>query len=584
MSKTSFISYIPHKSFFTGLMVTIFLIGISFIFSLQLALYGDDWLRLHILKYNFDRGIGYSYFSLSSYFGPYNPQYLFLFFVRFFWGYNPFGYFLVSLILRMVGSIAFYFPLKKLTRSSCIGWIGAILLGTTPIGIQVTDWVFYMNTYASLIFLSGTFYFLLAMEDRPSFRNQLLVLLFSLIFIFIIPVRSYGFFFILLVYSIIKILFQQGTKKHFAIGQVIGIVSVYMVAKLVGSLGPTTDVLTSMVTGVSESRTLLSQHNYSFILVPLSDLGRIFFPDIFYQKLQRISSHIFQPNVLEALIIFGIIPIVSKYWKKVSSARLLVWILLNIGFILLVRVLFASLSGEDGLFAILAYIILFNTIYYLLYTRKFMYIGMLLLILGCFSLPYYLLPWSFAPSIPLTSDHRYLYFPAVGVIIVFIIIASVFFRNKKYKGVVIFLCISVITINFFSDTLYLRNQLRFRSEKRQEKIFTSLHKIIPYLPQNKQSVFYITDTTGKKTDVYTFGFPFYMGLSYGISDQGILPFLLLNIDEVKSATTDGRALKQYTLKLSKVSLDDIYFLKLLPNDTFVANKSEIIPQVLSNEK
>lgn len=578
------IKFIKKHNFLLGSLLTVLFISLGFFLSLKLSLYGDDWLRLHILRYMFDTGKGMSYFSISSYLGPYNSQYIFLFFIRLFWGYNPFGYFLASLILRILGAIAFYFPFKKITKSSLISWFGAILIGTTPIGIQVTDWVFYMNTYASLIFLSATIFFLLKMEEFPSVRNQVLIFLSSILFIFIIPVRSYGFFFSLLVLSIIKIIWQKNKKRKFAAIQLVGITLIYTVAKIVGSLGPTTDVISSIQAGAGNSFTLLTHHNYSFILVPFINLGRIIFPEMLYQDLQKISVRIFQPQIISMIFLFLILGIGYYFWKNVSRKRFLVWAAINIFVFPLIQIIFVSVSMTDQMYASISLWILFNTIYYLVYSKNHLYQIVFVLLVVCFSLPYYLLPWSFSPSIAFNSDHRYLYFPAIGLTNFFIILASIFFKNKNYRKFIVLSILCLTLVYILSDNTYFGGQLRFRSEARQQKLFTSLHKIVPALPKDSQSIFYVTDTTGKRTDVYSFGFPFYMGLSYDISGQGMLPFILPDINELHSAVTDGKVLSKYTQTINRADPQKIYYLKLMPDDTFVLNKSEVLKEIATYGK
>lgn len=582
MNQKVLVSLLKKYNFLVGLFVTTLLIAFSFLLSLKLSLYGDDWLRLHILKFNFDTGIGESYFSIKSYIGPYNPQYIFLFFVRLFWGYNPVGYFLTSLILRLIGSASFYFPLKKITKSSLIGWVGAILIGTTPIGIQVTDWVFYMNTYASLIPLSWTLYLGILLHKKFTFKKVFLFVFSSALFIFLIPVRSYGFFLAILVFSIAEIFLQK--KMKLPILQTIFLICVYGFAKIIGDLGPTTDVLSSIQSGVKNSYGLLLHHSYYFLIVPFVDFGRILFPDMFFQRLQDISKAIISPQIFAIFLLLLIVGCGYYLWKNVSGKELFLWLLINCLIFVITQFILVNPSFTDRLYASLGFWFLFNTIYYLLSIHKKKTLVMYLLCLFCFIFPYYLLPWSFDPSIVLTSDHRYLYFPAVGLLVACTFILNHFNASKRHRKYIILFILLVTSINIVSDTIYFKNQLRFRSEARQETIFASIHKLIPNLPKNHQSIFYITDTTGKKMDVYSFGFPFYMGISYEISQQGNLPFMLLNLDEVHSAITDGKVLMRYSRTIKKVHVDDIYFLKLLPNDIFVLNKNEVLEELKIYDK
>lgn len=577
MNNKALIKFIKKYNFPLGFLLMALLTTIGFILSLKLSLYGDDWLRLHILRYMFDTGQGMSYFSLWSYIGPYNAQYPLLFLVRLFWGYNPIGYFLMSLILRIIGSASFYFPLKKLTKSTIAGWAGTILIGTTPVGIQVTDWVFYMNTYLALIPLAVTFYIGILLHKKFTLKRIVLFLTCSSLFIFIIPVRSYAFFLTVMVFAIAEIILQR--KKRLPTFQSIGLFLVYSVAKATGDLGPTTDVISSIGTGIKSSLILLHNHSYSFLLVPLTDFGKILFPDMFYQKLQDVSARSFQPQIIAISFLFLILGLAYYFWKDVSKKRFLLWGLINISIFPIIQVIFVTTAVADQFFATICFLILFNIFYYLVYLQKWTFLTIFLLLIVCFSLPYYLLPWSFDPASTFTSDHRYLYFPAIGILVTLSITIGILFQNKTYKKMAILIILILILINVASDIIYLRGQTRFRSEERQKRIFTSLHKIVPVLPKDNPSLFYITDNTRKRTDVYSFGFPFYSGISYNIPDESNLPFIILNLDQLHSALTDGKSLRLYTNKIKRANVNTIYFLKLLPNDTFVNNRTEVLQEL-----
>ncbi len=584
MKKKNIRSYFKSHVFIIGFILTVLLTSFGYGLSLKLSLYGDDWLRLYVLRYMFDTGYKMSYFSIWSYLGPYNFQYPILYFIRLFWGYNPVGYFLTSLILRIIGSVSFYFPLSKLTKSTFLGWAGTIIIATTPIGIQVTDWVFYMNTYLAIIFLGLAFYYLLLIEDKPTFKNQLYIFLFYALFIFIIPVRSYGFFFTLVILSFIKIIWQKETKRKLALIQLIGSIFIYITAKLLGSLGPTTDVLSYIQNGIKIGYSLILHHNYSFIYVPFIDLGNILFPDMLFSKIHKYFPMILQLHIIYYILIILILGLGYGLWNKVTMKNIIIWSFVNISVIPLVQYFFNLTNSKERLSTAFGLWIVVNIVYYVLYKKNKLLILILFLFIICFSLPYYLLPWIFDPTAVFTSDHRYLYFPVLGVISSGIVIVSILMRNRHLKLFVIGFLVVVVFTNIISDTIYFRGQLQFRSEQRQAIIFTSLHKIIPKLPKDYPTIFYITDNTGLNSSVYTFGFPFYMGLSYGISDTNNLPFIILNLDQLGSAISNGKSLKLYTHKIKKADKNKIIYLRLLSNDTFIDDKNRILHKVKLHEQ
>ncbi|HUD45075.1 MAG TPA: hypothetical protein VMR41_06015 [Patescibacteria group bacterium] len=574
-------SLISHHYIFALLVISICGV-LGFFLSLKLALYGDDWLRLFYLKNLFDASrSGYSYFSIMSYVGPYNSQYPILFLVRAFSGYNPAGYFIASLTFRILGSFAFYFAFLKLTKNSTLALLGSLLLVTTPIGIQVTDWVFYMNTYVGLIPLSLTLYFLICLEEKVTIKNQFFILFFATLFILVIPVRSYGFVFALMLYTIGKIVFQTSKKRTFAIAQGVIILGIYGFVKVIGDIGPTTDVIAASASGLNQAYNLLLNHSFSFLIIPFSILGKQFLPDIFVDKLQQISPSFFQPEV----IFFSLITVATLliYFFTKKKLQRIFPIILSVNFLvyLIISVFFMSSDQLMKMYAEVALVIILDTSIFLWIMNKKKELFIISLLMIGFSLPYYILPWSFNPNLDMESSHRYMYFPEIGIITAGIYLTLIIFKsgNKYLRSTIISLFILAILVNILSDTIYFRSQLRFRDQERFTRIFTSFKKVVPTLPKDKQTVFYITDLTGIRNDVYTFGFPFHIGLIYGFPDDRLIPFIILNKEQLVSAATDGKSLKLYTRYLKKINYNDVIYLKLLPNDTFVNNKSEILKQI-----
>jgi len=579
------INFLFNRNTFVVLLISV--CGLAgFFLSFKLALYGDDWLRLFYLKNYFDASSnGYSYFSIMSYIGPYNMQYPLLFLVRALSGYNPLGYFTVSLFLRIIGSFTFYFVFLKLTKNKILSLLGSLLLVTTPVGIQVTDWVFYMNTYAALIPLGLTLYFILSMEECATIKNQFFIIFFATLFIFLIPVRSYGFVYALVIYTIGKIIIQKGKKRKFALDQLVLLIGIYSFAKVIGDIGPTTDVLSSIASGMQQAYSLLLSHSYSFILIPFSILGKQLLPDILFTKLQNTLPRLFQPELI-FFIFFVIVSLLTFFFanKKLKYSFPII-ICINSLVYIFISAFFISSDLLTKMYAEIALIVLLDCIAYMFLSDKKKELLIVLLFIFGFSLPYFLLPWSFNPALGFDTAHRYMYFPEIGIICALIYIASVLYKSGKAplrlltSGIIIFIVIS----NIYTDNIYFRNQLRFRSQERFVQIFTSFQKQVPILPKDQQTVFYITDMTGKPNDVYAFGFPFHTGLMYGITSDGILSFIIPNKEELVSAATDGKSLKKYTLVLKKINYNDVIYLKLLPNDNFINNKSEVLKQIYENK-
>lgn len=164
--------------------------------TFSFGLTGDDWLTLY--RYILDFPTFSSHFSISSYINDhsnYNFADLIMGIIYRQFSFNPFPYYLISMIIRIITSISFYFAVSKATKSKLAGYISAFLFSVMFAGIETTNWVFNMNTYISIIFLN-LFIYLFTKDDNFAFIFKNLILGIILVLSFIItPNRMHGLIF-----------------------------------------------------------------------------------------------------------------------------------------------------------------------------------------------------------------------------------------------------------------------------------------------------------------------------------------------------------------------------------------------------
>src|SRR3990167_2085922 len=84
--------------------------------SFNLALSGDDWL-MHWMTWSifYVRKIT-SIYNPMAYLCTYCPHWPQLALMEHFWGYNPFYYYLISMISRVLVALALFYSLKYITK------------------------------------------------------------------------------------------------------------------------------------------------------------------------------------------------------------------------------------------------------------------------------------------------------------------------------------------------------------------------------------------------------------------------------------------------------------------------------------
>lgn len=186
--------------------------------SLSFALNGDDWLALYRFLIDFTNFN--SYFDIRHYSNDYS-NYVFadimMGWISKVFAYNPFPYYFISLVCRIIAALSFYLAVSGATKNKYAGYLSSLFFATMFAGIETTNWVFNLNTYISLTLLN-LFIFLYFRKDHKVFSPTTLIL--SLILaatFFTAPTRMHGLIFIipLVILAKFKYLNFSSIKKLF---------------------------------------------------------------------------------------------------------------------------------------------------------------------------------------------------------------------------------------------------------------------------------------------------------------------------------------------------------------------------------
>lgn len=206
----------------TVILLSFFSIGQS----LQFAINGDDWLALY--RYNQDFNSFISHLDIRNYITPtsnYVFGYLMMGIISKLFSYNPYPYYLVALILRIITAFSFYFGIYSVTKNKWMGYLSAIFFSSMYAGIETTNWVSNMNTYLSIILINV---FLKITFKSESTLLSLRTILQSLILVMsflVTPVRMHG----LLFFVPLTVFFNFGKINRRNILQFLGILSILFI-------------------------------------------------------------------------------------------------------------------------------------------------------------------------------------------------------------------------------------------------------------------------------------------------------------------------------------------------------------------
>lgn len=186
--------------------------------SLQFALNGDDWLALWRAIKDFTSI--QSYFDIKSYstdYSNYTFADIIMGLIHGVWTFNPFPYYFISMLLRILAAISFYLVVNTATKNKLCGVLSTVLFATMFAGIETTNWVFNMNTYLSIVLFNIflTTYYKWS-NKLFSLKTTIQIILITATF-YCAPTRMHGllFFIPLLVFFKIRKLTKQNLINSF---------------------------------------------------------------------------------------------------------------------------------------------------------------------------------------------------------------------------------------------------------------------------------------------------------------------------------------------------------------------------------
>ncbi len=554
--------------------------------SFNLGLYGDDWQHLYNLWRDFFVYHRKSFFDIRSYLNPYWPNYLYLGIINHFWGFYPPAYFIASFMMRIFANISLYFLTFELTKSRFAAILSTILFLFSAAGLQTTDWVFNMNTYLGIGFLSLASTFYLKIRNINTIKSRYFILFiptFTLA-LAIVPTRMHGAipFLILtdLFLTFIAEKRQSGINRFFLIriATAILIFATLLHFKSFGDGSFTTDRLAE---SFQVFQAYMQRGYYAIWFYFFGVLGHLTLPNyisldgfteviVITSILSTVFGAVASSSILKTRDLKSYLPVIifNSIWALILS-----WIayinpnpIFNLNPYPPSNVLFSIAVGGQFIFWGFWISIITKKIYPKLSST--------LIISLIWILTLTIIYWVFTPNYIIETTGRYMMMGAAGFAIFFssficILLKSINFQTNSestriLNGFYLFFPMVIllfwIIVNFSASQYYLGILEQTRNRELTERTWDTLLKTVPKLDQQGPSVFYFTtDNPLSLQGVLVFGFFMRAGMTWRIPDQDLTPLPSTDYQELLSFVRDGSPLqKVHGRKAIPVPLSRVY--------------------------
>lgn len=563
------IVYVRNKIILVWLFIGIPLISILvFRKSFNLGLYGDDWLQLYNLWLSFDVNKQLSYFDVRSYIGAYWPQYLFLGIIKYFFGYASSAYFETSLFLRILATISLFFLGYKISKSLPVAFFASLVFIFTAAGLQTTDWVFNMNTYAGMFFFNFSMIFYLNIRKLKTFFSFQYIAFISSFTLALasVPVRMHGavplliatelFLFFLERKTVLKAGLTPKIDRFLVFRLVLPVVILLLLIKA-GSFGGSGDNTPLFEASFAYLKDMLHRGRYDLLFYYLGIIGNMTIPDISGLSLSF-------NRLLPITLFFITTGLLFSYAIKATRFMYVSIIISTIlwAFVAKILLFWNPTLPFSNIFSIsLGYqTIVLSALTFRHTYKKYPSIASSIMISLLWLFFFTIIYWPRTGFSILETTSRYLTVGAMGFSLLFAANISIMLKNlseitnqsvknrlAKVSILLIFFTalFSLLTSNYQAGQLYLTSLETNRNLELVNKTWDSLKREVPKLDENEPSVFYFT--SNNPTALYmvlTFGFWPHAGLIYSITDMLDTPVPTDNYSELVEMVKSGEPLKK----------------------------------------
>jgi hypothetical protein len=574
--------------------------------SLTVALAGDDWLILYTIWSQFDVFHSHSFLSPSSYLCTYCPPNAYMSVIKYFFGYDPFYYYLASLLFKVFAGFSIYFAVKKFTQNYLIATLASIFFVVSYIGIQSTDWVFNLYHYAGIIFGSFFLIWYWKAKETSSIKNILIATILFASSLIASPPRMHGLFPLVIIAEIGWFIIE-GKKYNFknAALRIFLLLVTYKIVFSGAGYGSTEYNLGQVKAGLKLAQDMLSKGQNAFLFNPITTVGNYVIPNtlltlIPFEKLAFANREAFSftTYLLPIGLFFTILGTGFLWLQKLHIKALAAFILASLSWISIIRAIWKinmiTYSRENIAFMEIGGLSIIFTLFLFWQLKRLQpKLAHTLVVAMAWMITFTLFPWIIAPYTIMSSEMRYSIQQSIGLsmwmaILFYLLITNLTLLRIKAKtflmggviaGIILFTTMHII---FAKDYIKILNI--HRSASLDQQIWNTIFTEVPTLDKDAPSVFYLVydDYLTAEWDL-RFGFSSRAAMHYNITNQNNNPFMTLDYPAILSIATDGKALKAEGRPQIPIPLSHIYAFKL-KNGHLTNITDEMRQKISSDEK
>lgn len=555
--------------------------------SLLLSLGGDDWLALFRYEVSFSSFI--SHFQLSNYTGNYDAANILMGLIYRVFEYNPFPYYLISLILRVLAALSFYPMLYTLTKNKFISAAAGLLFVSAYAGIETTNWVFNMTTYLSIALFNLFLWNFISTYRNTNIANSLVQAFFVFLSFYFTPNRMHALVFIIPILEFIRI--RKSIAKNILISPLRIMLFLLPISLFRFATGSEWDK------GYLSMLPDLQTRGYNLLFYLISNIGSILFPDklitLFASNLSvpDISSlGVFLSKTIGLFLFFLIITCLFSFSFKQRTKFIFQSF---IGIFIFNALFWLSLqTGNINNFGNLVtfwetliggYTLIILSLYFYLLKKSCPDLSSVGLFSLFSTLAFLIAPWlAFTGDFP--SDHRYLTV-STGTAAVTIAALCAILRKQGGKiagGLTLGIIILYFSLNVFALHKYFDNYLSHgRKAGYVKSLFNQLISRVNPSQNDKPLIFlFLADDQFTLYNSIGFGFDTHLMLTHPFFSKNLKtlpkPIIADNKESLISILKDPNSseLKRYGHPPAQIPLENVFSF-YLKEDKLLSNTDQL---------
>ncbi len=413
-----------------------------------------------------------------------------------YFGLNSLVFYTISVILKFLTVISFFFLARKLTKNNFASFIASLILSVSFVGIEATHWVFNMYAYIGLILIILSILIGLDLPENFKFKKWLTSFSFACVGVWYATMRTNGIIPLIIGWSIYKLitLRSMSSKKNLFFW-IIGFAIFIVIDKfLLGQMESDYSQKHIIEAGLRAFKTQIASSKFDFLLSPASNLSLVILPDMtwFSFNFPQIFSFlgtkplsvVFFPSFLLFSFFSWVLASVFPQKKRV--------LILALGFFWTIIVFLVSSLGPLNFSSWLSLVLALFGGYFMclclfLITLKKLPSNLKSLFLLSFlwSFLFLLLPEFQSGGSVLATNHRYLVTtaPAVALFMAGLINIGFLYKNNFFRILIFLVAFLMIFTHATQTKTFFDRKAMVHNRELAAKIWQQFTEIVPNKPQ-----------------------------------------------------------------------------------------------------